>query len=325
MRRREFIAGLGGALIWPMATHAQQPGVPVVGFLRSAPSEPSRHLVTAFRRGLTEAGFIEGQNVAIEYRWADNRLDQLPSLAADLVRRQVAVIISNGLAMQAVKATTATIPIVFVSEHDPVRSGLVASLSRPGGNVTGVTFSVDGPLDEKHLELLDELAPKAATIAVLFDPNALDSEGTLRNVEAAGRALGRQTMVVTVASERDFDGAFARIVREGAGALLVTESPFFTSRRQVLVELAARHAIPASYYLRDYVEAGGLMSYGASISGSYRQAGLYVGRILKGANPADLPVLRATKFELIINLKAAKALGLAIPSTLLARADEVIE
>ncbi len=325
MRRRAFIAGLGSALIGPMATHGQQPVVPVVGFLRSTPSASSSHLVTAFRNGLTEAGFVEGQNVAIEYRWADNRLDQLPSLAADLVRRQVAVIIGNGLAMQVVKAATATIPIVFVSEHDPVRSGLVASLSRPGGNVTGVTFSVDGPLDEKHLELLDELAPKAATIAVLFDPNALDSEGTLRNVGAASRALGRQTMVVTVASEHNFDDAFARLDREGAGALLVTGSPLFTSRRQVLVELAARYAIPASYYLRDYVEAGGLMSYGASISGSYRQAGLYVGRILKGANPADLPVLRATKFELIINLKTAKALGLAIPSTLLARADEIIE
>jgi putative tryptophan/tyrosine transport system substrate-binding protein len=326
MRRREFILLVGTTTaVWPLTGRAQQSSMQVVGFLRSTPFQPSRHLVAAFREGLSEAGFVEGQNLTIEYRWADNHLDRLPGLAADLVHRQVAVIVGNGLAMQAAKATTATIPIVFVFEHDPIRSGLVASLSRPGGNVTGVTFSVDGSLDVKRLEQLHELAPKAGVMAVLLDPNALDSEGTLRNLEAAGRALGLQIVAVKVASERDLDAAFARIVEAGAGAVLVSGSPFFNSQGPALVALAARHAIPASYFLRSYVEAGGLMSYGASISGAYREAGIYVGRILKGEKPADLPVLQATTLELVINLKTAKGFGLTVPPSLLARADEVIE
>ena len=325
MRRREFIAMLSGAVTWPLAVRAQQPAVPVVGFFRSTPSAPFTHLITAFRDGLTEAGFVEGQNVAIEYRWADNQLDRLPDLAADLLRRQVAVIIGNGLAVRAAKAATTTIPIVFVSGEDPIKSGFVASLSRPGGNITGVTFFAGATLDVKRLELLHELAPKGAPIAVLLDPNYPDGEGQLPNVEATARALGRQIAVARTASERDFDAAFASIVQAGAGALLVSGSPFFTSQRQALVALAARHAVPASYDLRDFVEAGGLMSYGASISGAYREAGIYVGRILKGAKPSDLPVLQPTTFEIVINLKTAKALGLTVPASLLARADEVIE
>jgi putative ABC transport system substrate-binding protein len=325
MRRREFIVLMGAATAWPLAARAQQPALPVVGFLRSTPAAPFAHLVTAFRKGLSETGFVEGQNVAIEYRWANNQLDHLPSLAADLVRRQVAAIVSNGLAVQAAQAATTTIPIVFVAGDDPVRSGLVTSLGRPGGNVTGVTFFAGSALDEKRLELLHELAPKGAPIAVLLDPNYALGENTLLNVEAAGRVLGREIMAVKVASERDFDAAFTKIVQAGAGALLVSGSPFFTSHRRALVALAAHHAVPASYDLRDFVEAGGLISYGASLSGAYRHAGNYVGRILKGEKPANLPVQQSTTFELAINLSAAKALGITIPPSLLVRTDEVIE
>jgi putative tryptophan/tyrosine transport system substrate-binding protein len=325
MRRREFITLLGGvAAGWPLTVRAQQP-IPVVGFLRSTPSKPFAHLVMAFREGLREVGFIEGQNVAIEYRWADNHLDRLPGLAADLVQRQVVAIIGNGLAVRAAKVATATIPIVFVLADDPVKSGLVTSLNRPGGNLTGVTFFGGESLGVKRLELLHEVAPKGSAIAVLLDPNYPEGGSELSAVEAAAFGFGRSILVVRTESARDFDAAFARIVQAGAGAILVSGSPFFTSHRKTLIALAARHTIPASYDLRDYVEDGGLISYGASISGAYHQAGTYVGQILNGAKPAEMPISRATKLEMAINLRTAKGLGINIPDTLLARADEIME
>ncbi len=326
MRRREFIAFLGGmATGWPLTVHAQPPTAPVIGFLRSTPAWPFAHLVTAFRDGLKEAGFVEGQNVAIEYRWADNHLDRLPRLAADLVQRQVAAIVGNGLAVRAAQAATATIPIVFVLADDPVKSGLVASLNQPGGNLTGVTFFGGESLGVKRLELLHELATKGSAIAVLLDPNYPEGGSELPAVEAAAREFGRPLLAVRAENERDFDAAFARIVQAGAGAILVNGSPFFTSHRKALIALAAHHAVPASYDLRDYVEDGGLISYGASISGAYHQAGTYVGQILMGAKPAEMPVSRATKLEMAINLGTAKRLGINIPDAILARADEVIE
>jgi putative tryptophan/tyrosine transport system substrate-binding protein len=326
MKRREFITLLGGvATGWPLAAHAQQSTVPVVGFLRSTPSKPFARLVTAFREGLREAGFAEGQDVAIEYRWADNHLDRLPGLAADLVHRQVSAIVGNGLAVRAAKAATGTIPIVFVLADDPVKSGLVASLNRPGGNLTGVTFFAGESLGVKRLEQLHELIPKGSAIAMLLDPNYPEGGSELPAVEAAARGFGRSVIVVRIGSEREFEAAFSGIVQAGVGAVLVSGSPFFTSQRRAIIALAARHAIPASYDLRDYVEDGGLISYGASISGAYHQAGTYVGHILKGAKPADMPVSRATKLEMTINLGTAKTLGINIPDTLLARADEVIE
>ncbi len=324
MRRRDLLKLLGGAAAWPTASLAQPSTVPVIGFLRSTPSAPFADLVTAFRKGLSEAGFVEGQNVIVEYRWADNQLNRLPALAADLVRREVAAVVGNGLAVRAAKAATATIPIVFVLADDPVESGLVASLNRPGGNITGVTFFAGAALNLKRLELLQEITPKGLPIAVLLDPNYPEG-GDLTGVEAAARSLGRPTMVLKAASGRELEEAFATMAQAGAGALLVSGSSFFTSQREVLVTLAARHAVPAIYDLRDYVEAGGLISYGASISEAYRQAGQYVGRIINGDKPAEMPVLRSTEFEMAINLKAAKALNLAIPPSLLARADEIIE
>jgi putative tryptophan/tyrosine transport system substrate-binding protein len=326
MKRREFIALLGGSVVgWPLAAPAQQSTMPVVGFLRSTPLKPFAHLVTAFREGLKEVGFVEGQNVAVEYRWADNHLDRLPGLAADLVQRKVAAIVGNGLAVRAAKDVTATIPIVFVLADDPVKSGLVTSLNRPDSNLTGVTFFGGESLGVKRLELLHELAPKASAVAVLLDPNYPEGGSELPAVEAAARGFGRSIMVVRTESDRDFEAAFARIVQAGAGAILVSGSPFFTSHRKALIALAARHAIPASYDLRDYVEDGGLISYGASIAGAYHQAGTYVGQILNGANPAEMPVSLATKVEMAINLGTAKALAINIPDALLARADEVIE
>jgi putative tryptophan/tyrosine transport system substrate-binding protein len=326
MRRREFITGLGGAAAtWPLAARAQQPAMPVVGFLRIASASGSAHFISAFRQGLNEAGFVEGRNVAIEYRWADDQPDRVPEMAADLVRHPVAVIVTTGNAVPAVRAATASIPIIFLTGYDPVRTGFVTSLSRPGGNLTGVVFT-STDLVAKQLELLHELVPKAAVIAVLLDPNQLESDIELREAETAGRAIGQQILIVKVASEREFDAAFAMIVQAGAGALLIGGSPIFINqRRRQLVTLSVRHALPAIHTLREFPEAGGLMSYGPSLTNAYRRAGNYAGRILRGEKPADLPVELAAKFDLVINLATAKGMGVDVPPTLLARADEVIE
>jgi putative ABC transport system substrate-binding protein len=325
MRRREFIAGLCGAVAWPVMAPAQQPAMPVVGLLRSSPAAPVAHVVAAFRQGLTEAGFIEGQNVVIEERWADNQPDRLPGLVADLVRRQAAVLVCNGPAAAAAKVATPTVPIVFVVGDDPVKMGLVASLNRPESNLTGVTFFGGGRLGAKRLELLRELIPKAAVVAILLDPVDTGFEVELPSLEAAGRALDMQIVMVKTAGEGDLDAAFARIVERGAGAVLLAGGPLLLANRKRIVTLAARHGLPMIYELREYVEAGGLMSYSASFTGAYRQAGLYAGRILKGAKPSELPVLQPTTFELAVNLKTAKALGLDVPPTIMLRADEVIE
>ena len=322
MKRREFIAGLGGAAALPLAARAQQ-AMPVIGFLRSTPAPPFVHLEAALRQGLAEAGFVEGRNVAIEYRYADNRLDRLPGLAADLLRRQVAAIVVNQGSAYAAKAATTSIPIVFVTGNDPVRAELVDSLSRPSGNLTGVTFLGGAPLTAKRLGLIRELVPNVALIAVLIEPAQAETE--LPEVEAAGRSLGRKLLIVKASNEREIDAAFSTIVQSGAGALYIGAGAFFASQRRRLVELAARHAIPAIYSLRDAVEIGGLISYGSSFPGAYHQAGLYVGRLLKGAKPSELPVVQPTKFELAINMKTAKALGLNVPLTLQASANEVIE
>ena len=324
MRRREFLAVLGSTAIARSLPARAQPALPVIGFLRTAAAATSTHLIGAFRQGLAETGFVEGQNVAVEYRFSDDQHDRLPAMAADLVRRRVAVIVTNGLAVPAVKAAAPAIPIVFLTGYDPVRTGFVASLSRPGGNLTGVVFTVTD-LVPKQLGLLHELVPRAAVIAVLLDPNQLESDIETREAEAAGRALGRQILFAKASSEHEFDAAFATIVQAGAGALLVGGSPVFLNRRRQLVAHVARHALPASYTTREYPEVGGLMSYGPSLADAYRRAGTYAGRILKGDKPADLPVELASKFDLVINLATAKALGLDIPPTLLARADEVIE
>jgi putative ABC transport system substrate-binding protein len=325
MDRRTFIGSIaGGLLAAPRFAHAQQPSMPTIGFLRSTPSEPFAHYAVAFRLGLSEAGFVEGQNVAIEYRYADNHLDRLPGLAADLVRRQAAVIVGNGSAAEAAKAVTTNIPIVFVSGEDPVQSGLVASLNRPGGNLTGITLFAN-ELGAKRLGLLHELVPKATVIAFLTAPNYARSVTELPEVEAAAGAIGLRIVVVTAKSEREFDPALAAIVRAGAGAILVSGSSLFTSQSRQLVALAARYAVPAMYDQRDHVAAGGLISYGASFTVAHRQAGVYAGRILKGAKPSELPVLQSNAFELVISMKTAKALGLTIPQSLLLRADEVIQ
>lgn len=325
MDRRTFIGCIAGGLFGtPLSAHAQQPAMPTVGFLRSTPSEPFAHLVVAFRQGLNEAGFVEGNNVSIEQRWADNHLDRLTGLAAELVRRQVVVIVGNGVGAAAAKTVTSTIPIVFVSGEDPIKSGLVASLNRPGGNVTGITF-FGNQLGGKRLEILLEMVPKAPVIAILADPRSPGSVDELPNIEATARSIGRKIVVVNAASERELDPAFATILRAGAGTILVSGSSFLTSQSRQLVALAARHAIPAIYDVRDYVDAGGLISYSASITDAYRQAGVYAGKILKGAKPSELPVLQPTAFELIINMKTAKALGLTIPQSLILRADELIQ
>jgi putative tryptophan/tyrosine transport system substrate-binding protein len=325
MRRREFMAMASGAAIWPLASSAQQPGPPVIGFLRSTPAGPFAHVLSAFREGLARTGYVDGQNLAIEQRWADNKSERLPALALELVQRNVAVLVGNGPAMEAAKAVTATIPIVFVVGDDPVKSGLVTSLNRPGGNLTGVTFFAGSELDTKRLELLDELTPKGVVVGVLVDRTHAAFVSELPNIEAAGHALGRKTVLVEIEGEGELDTAFAEIVRVGAGAVLVTGGPLFTSHRRKIVALAAHHTLPAIYDVREFVDAGGLISYSASITDAHREAGVYVGKILKGTKPSELPIRRPTKLDLVINLATAKALGLTIPPTLLARADEVIE
>jgi putative tryptophan/tyrosine transport system substrate-binding protein len=327
VKRREFITLLGGtAAAWPLAAAAQQPIIPTVGFLSSLSASDRARVVTPFHRGLGEEGFVEGRTVAIEYRFADTQYERLPALAADLVRRPVAAIaaISGTPAALAAKAATATIPIVFAIGGDPVAPGLVARLDQPGGNVTGVTFYTS-PLMAKRLELLRELAPKAGTVAVLVNNDSPASllEGT--NAQAAAQAFGVQTLILNASNEEHIDDAFTAITRNRIGALLVSADPLFFSNRDKLVELCARHAVPASFADHEYAEVGGLFSYGASRADAYRQAGIYVGRILKGEKPRNLPVVLPTKFELVINLKTAKMLGLTVSDKLLVAADEVIE
>jgi putative ABC transport system substrate-binding protein len=325
MRRRDFIALVGGAAAtWPLGARAQQPALPVVGFVRSTSLAPFQSLVVAFGDGLKEAGFVAGQNVAIEYRYAENQRDRLPALVAELLGIPVAVLVVNSGAAAAAKAATTTVPIVLVAGADPVKDGLVASLNRPGGNITGVSW-LGAQVGAKRLELLRQIVPKTTTIGMLEDLNSPGTEAERTDVQAAAQAIGLQLVIIDVSNDRDIEPALATFVQRGAGALLVGAGAFVTSKRESIAALAARHAIPAMYVERQGAVAGGLMSYGPSQSEAYRQAGIYAGRILKGEKPADLPVMQSTKFEFVLNLKTAKALGLTVPMIMQMTADEVIE
>jgi putative ABC transport system substrate-binding protein len=327
IKRRDFILLGGAAAAWPMAARGQQPAMPVVGFFSAQSPDGFTEQLRSFRQGLKEAGYAEGENVAVEYRWAENRMDRLPALVAELVRRRVAVIAASGgpPAVLAAKAATTTIPVVFITGDDPVRLGFVTSFARPDGNLTGISF-FNAELAAKRLELLREMVPSAARVAVLVDP-AIDAvaEATLRDVDAGARAMGLQIQVLNASTSREISAAFASFVRVRPDALFVGPGAFLLSRRVQLAHLATLHKIPATYAEREYAEVGGLMSYGASITDAYRQVGAYTGRVLKGAKPVDLPVVRATKFALVINAETARTLGLTVPPMLLAIADEVIE
>jgi putative ABC transport system substrate-binding protein len=325
MKRRDFITLVGGAAVaWPLAARAQQPALPVVGFVRSTSLAPFQSLVAAFGDGLKEAGFVAGQNVAIEYRYAENQRDRLPALVAELLGIPVAVLVVNSGAAAAAKAATTTVPIVLVAGADPVKDGLVASLNRPGGNITGVSW-LGAQVGAKRLELLRQIVPKTTTIGMLEDLSSPGTEAERTDVQAAAHAIGLQLIIIDVNNDSDIETAIASFVQRGAGALLVGAGAFLTSKREVVAALAARHAIPAMYVEREGAVAGGLMSYGPSQSEAYRQAAIYVGRILKGEKPADLPVMQSTKFVFVLNLKTAKALGLTVPMIVQMTADEVIE
>jgi putative ABC transport system substrate-binding protein len=326
MRRREFITLFGGAAAWPLAARAQQPAMPVIGFLHPQSPEAFAEPARGFRQGLKDTGYVEGENVTIEYRWADNQIERLPAMAAELVRRRVAVIVATGGGPSALaaKAATTAIPIVFNIADDPVSQGLVATLARPGGNITGVSI-LSTELTTKRLDLLRELVPGGVRVAVFVNPNGPSADVTVREIEAAAGTVGLKIHVLKASTSREIDAAFATFVRERPDALFVGNDTFLTSRRVQLVHLATLHRLPATYSVREFADSGGLMSYGASLRDAYRQVGLYAGRILKGAKPADLPVVQASKFELVINLQTARLLGIDVPPMLLARADEVIE
>ena len=325
IRRREFITLIGGAAAaWPIVASAQQAAMPVIGFIDPTSTDTSVHRLVGFRQGLKEAGYVEGENVAIVYRFADNQIDRLPELAADLVRRQVAVIATLANGALAAKAATTTIPIVFIAAEDPVKVGLVASLPRPGGNLTGVNF-LSAELVAKRLELVRELVPAATRVSILVNPTGPNFERTLRDAPSAARAIWLEFRVLNASTSREINAAFATFVHDRPDALFVDIDLFFTTRRMQLVHLASHHRVPATYGGRQFAEVGGLMSYGANVTDAWRQVGVYTGRILKGVKPADLPVVQASKFELVINAETVRMLGLEIPPTLLARADEVID
>jgi putative ABC transport system substrate-binding protein len=326
VHRREFITLLGGAAAWPLAARAQQPATPVIGFLNAASPDGYAERLRGFRQGLKDEGFGEGENVSVEYRWAESQINRVPAMATELVRRQVSVIVATGgnAATIAAKAATTTIPVLFVTPDDPVALGYVTSLARPGGNLTGINF-LGSELGAKRLELLRDLVPATTRVAILYNPAGPTSEPRLSDVQAAARTMGLQIQVFNAGTSHEIDTAFVAMVHERAEALLVIPDPVFNGRRIQLVHLASRHALPAIYWQREFAEAGGLMSYGSSIGDAFRQIGVYTGRVLKGAKPADLPVVQSSKFELVINAQTARMLGLTVPPTMLAHADEVIE